>query len=58
MSVFNIFDMAAGEELGRYFAASAADALNAMAKAAGFSDFSEACGAQPTLRDQVLITEL
>ena len=58
MSVFNIFDMKAGEELGRYFAPSAAEALNAMAKAAGFADFREACGAQPMLSDRVFITEL
>ena len=58
MSVFNIFDMQAGEELGRYFTHSAADALNAMARAAGYLDFREACGAQPALRDQVLVTEL
>ena len=58
MSVFNIFDMKAGEELGRYFASSATDALNAMARAAGFADFQDACGAQPMLNDSVLITEL
>ena len=58
MSVFNIFDMEAGEELGRYFAHSAAEALNAMAQAAGYSDFREACGVRPALGDQVLVTEL
>ena len=58
MSVFNIFDMSAGEELGRYFAMTAEDALNAMARAAGFADFGAACDARPALQTQVFITEL
>ena len=58
MSVFNIFDMSAGEELGRYFAMTAEDALNAMARAAGFADFGAACDARPALETQVFVTEL
>ena len=58
MSVFNIFHMSAGEQLGRYFATTAQDALNAMARAAGFADFDAACDARPALQSQVFITEL
>ena len=58
MSAYNIFDMASGEELGRYFAHSASDALNAMARTAGYEDFAAACAALPTFRDRLFITEL
>ena len=40
MSVYNIFNMASGEELGRYFARTLADALDAMARTAGFEDYA------------------
>ena len=58
MSVYNIFQMASGEELGRYFAVSAQDALNAMARDAGYADFEAVCGSTPQLREQILITQL
>ena len=58
MSVYNIFNMAAGEELGRYFAADPGEALNAMAREAGFKDYEQARGQAPDFCNQVFITEL
>jgi hypothetical protein len=58
MSVFNIFNMASGEELGRYFAVTSMDALNAMARVSGFQDYEQACQTVPTIKDQLLVTEL
>jgi len=58
MSVFNIFNMASGEELGRYFARTSDDALNAMARVAGFESYEQACGMIPMIRDQLFITDL
>jgi hypothetical protein len=55
MSVFN---MASGEELGRYFAVTSMDALNAMARVSGFQDYEQACQTVPTIKDQLLVTEL
>ena len=58
MSVYNIFNMASGEELGRYFAGTLGDALDAMARTAGFEDYEQACGSLPAMQSQLLITEL
>ena len=58
MSGYNIFNMESGEELGRYFARSRADALDAMARTAGFEDYAQACGTLPAMQDQLMVTEL
>ena len=58
MSTYNIVNMASGEELGRYFARTVGDALNAMAQMAGFETYEEACGACPAIREQLFVTEL
>lgn len=58
MSVYNIFNMASGEELGRYFAYSSNEALDAMARTAGYADYDQACGVDPAIKDRLLITEL
>ena len=58
MSVYNIFNMASGEELGRYFAGTLADALDAMARTAGFDDYAQACGSLPAMPSQLMVTEL
>lgn len=58
MSVFNIFNMASGEELGRYFARTSEEALNAMARVAGFENYEQACGVAPGIKDQLFVTEL
>ena len=58
MSTYNIVNMESGEELGRYFARSVADALNAMAKVAGFDSYEQACGSVPAIKDRLFVTEL
>jgi hypothetical protein len=58
MSVYNIFDMASGEEVGRFFARTAGEALNAMAKTAGFETYEEALCSLPAMADNLLVTEL
>jgi hypothetical protein len=58
MSVYNIFNLASGEELGRYFAKTLTEALNAMARTAGFEDYESAVKAVPGLADRLLVTEL
>ncbi len=58
MSTYNIVNMASGEELGRYFARTVIDALNAMARTAGFEDYDQACGMLPAIKDQLFVTEL
>jgi hypothetical protein len=58
VSTYNIVNMASGEELGRYFARTVGDALNAMAQMAGYETYEQACGALPAIRDQLFVTEL
>ena len=58
MSQYNIFNMASGEELGRYFARTAEEAMNVMARVAGFADYSEACRSAPQMAEDLLVTEL
>jgi hypothetical protein len=58
VSTYNIVNMASGEELGRYFARTVSDALNAMARMSGFENYEQACGALPAIRDQLFVTEL
>jgi len=58
MSVYNIFNMASGEELGRYFAHTVGEALNAMARTAGFDDYDQACRALPNIAEQLFVSEL
>ena len=58
MTAFNIVNMTSGEELGRYYAVNVSEALNAMARYAGYADFSHACEAVPAIRTEVSITEL
>ena len=58
MGTYNIFNMASGEELARYFARTLADALDAMARTAGFADYAQACGSLPAMPGQLMITEL
>ena len=47
MSEFNIFNMASGEELGRFFARTLEEAMNAMARTAGFTDYQDARASFP-----------
>ena len=58
MSVYNIFNMASGEELGRFFATNLDDALDAMAKTVGFESYAQARGSCPALEQQLMVTEL
>lgn len=58
MTAFNIVNMASGDELGRYYARSAAEALDALARYAGFASFAEACHAKPEITEELAITEL
>ncbi len=58
MSTYNIVNMQSGEELGRYFARTVSEALNAMARAAGFENYEQACGLVPDIREQLFVTEL
>ena len=58
MSEFNIFNMASGEELGHFFARTLDEALNAMARTAGFPDYQEARRQLPAMHDQLMVTEL
>ena len=58
MSQYNVFNTASGEELGRYFARSMDDALNAMARVAGYDDYRHACAAVPRIAEQLVVTEL
>ncbi len=58
MSVFNIFNMASGEELGRFFASNLDDALDAMARTVGFESYAEARGCLPAMEQQLMVTEL
>ncbi len=58
MTAFNIVNMTSGEELGRYFAGDATEALDAMARYAGFRDYAQACEALPAIRSELAVTEL
>ena len=58
MSGFNIFNMASGEELGHFFAHSPEEAMNAMARTAGFADYQDARRQCPAMHDQLMVTEL
>lgn len=58
MTAFHIENARSGDELGRYYAESAADALNAMARNAGYEDFARACETTPEIKRDVVIYEL
>lgn len=58
MTAFHIENSASGDELGRYYAESAADALDAMARNAGYADFARACEATPAIKREVFVLEL
>lgn len=58
MHAFNIVNMASGDELGRYYADTAAEALDALARYAGFENFAKACEAKPWLSDELAVDEL
>lgn len=58
MNSFSIDNIASGDELGRYFADTATQALDAMARVAGFPDFEAACERLPVLRREIVVTAL
>ena len=58
MTAFHIENVRSGEEIGRYYAETAGDALNAMARNAGFEDFARACEISPEIKREVVIFEL
>ena len=58
MTAFNIVNMTSGEELGRYFADTASEALDALARYAGFTDYAQACERLPTIHSELAVTEL
>ena len=58
MSQFDIFNTASGEELGRYFAGSVEEAVDVMARVAGYANFAEACRSAPRMAEDLFVTEL
>lgn len=58
MTAFHIENSRSGEELGRYYAENAADALNAMARNAGYENFARACELAPEIKREVFCMEL
>ncbi len=58
MKSFSIDNIVSGDELGRYFAETAAQALDIMARIAGFRDFEAACDGLPVLRREIVVTPL
>lgn len=58
MTAFHIENCRSGEELGRYYAENAADALNAMARNAGYESFARACELTPAIKREVYAVEL
>ena len=58
MTAFHIENGRSGEEIGRYYAETATDALNAMARNAGYENFARACEIAPDIKREVVIFEL
>ena len=47
-----------GVILGQYEAASASEALEAMARDAGYSDYAAACDAAPPMEGEIVVTQI
>ncbi len=56
MTIYTITNIVSGTNLGTYVADSEADALNAMARDAGYADYRTACEVAPTLNGEVEVS--
>ena len=58
MTIFRIENTTSGVILGDYEAATASDALDAMARDAGYADYADCCASVPTNDGEVLVSLL
>ena len=58
MTAFQIVNTVSGDELGRYYADKPADALDALARYAGYPDVAAARAAMPSMEREVMLVEL
>lgn len=58
MTTYRIFNSASGVDLGTYEAATAAEALDAMARDAGYADYAACCEAVPAGKDDLKVVEV
>lgn len=58
MAIFNITSAASGADLGNYSGETKADALDAMARDAGYSSYAECCEVTGAERGDIIVTEV
>jgi hypothetical protein len=58
MAKFEITNTLSGINLGIYEGTTAADALDAMARDAGYEDYTAACDVAPHTEGELLVTEI
>lgn len=58
MNKYLITNTISGVELGAYEGAAAAEALDAMARDAGYSDYAECCEVAPASNGEIAVTQV
>ena len=58
MALYEIFNIISGTSLGEYIAENPSDALDAMARDAGYKNYADACDVAPVLADEITVTKI
>lgn len=58
MKKFNICNQHSGVDMGTFDGETESDALDAMARDAGYSDYAEACKVAPAAEGEIIVTKI